>query len=300
MTLDQEIAKEPGFLAMLTEKTFEHQGVSLNYAVGPSSGPPLLLFHGITRLWQDYVPLIPVYQGRWQILAIDWRGHGRSSRHPGQYLVMDYVQDAIALIETVCKEPVTIHGHSLGALVAAGVAARIPDRVRGIILEDPPAAELIQGLRDTPFHAFFTGWQRLAAADLSVAERTQVMANMILPAGVGQPPARLGDIRDLTLLRLSSRCLRDLDPAVLDPLLHGGWLQDYDQPAIMASVKCPTLFLRSDMSLGGMMPVEIGKRLAATMRDCLPAEYPGTGHAIHWLALEKISLHSLAFLESLR
>ena len=137
-------------------------------------------------------------------------------------------------------------------------------------------------------------------ADFAVADRTRVMADMLLPAGSDLPPTRLGDIREATLLRMSARCLQDMDPRALDPLLDGTWLKGYDQAAVMAAVSCPALLLRADMRTGGMMPAENARRLASVMADCTIIDFEGTGHAIHWLAAEKTARHVLAFLESLR
>ena len=49
----------------------------------------------------------------------------------------DYAADALAFVEAL-PSPATLYGHSLGALVAASVAAALPGRVAGVVLEDPP------------------------------------------------------------------------------------------------------------------------------------------------------------------
>ncbi len=284
---------------MLKEGSFEAAGVTLHYATGPASGPPLLLLHGVTRRWQDYVPLLPVFSTRWRVHALDFRGHGKSSRAGGRYRVLDHVHDAVRFVEQL-DEPVVIYGHSLGALVASGVASQVPERVRGVVLEDPPAASLVQGIRQTPFHAFFAGMQRLAGNGMTVAERTRQLAELRLPVGIDQPPLRLGEIRDSTSLRFSARCLQELDPEVLTPLLEVRWLDGYDQDSVMARVRCPALLLRADERFGGMMPRADGEQLAARMADCTVIDLRGCGHAVHWLEGEKTVRFVMGFLESLR
>ena len=83
---------------MLNEQLFHHDGLSLNYATGPRNGPALVFFHGVLRRWQCFVPLIPSLSSRWQIHALDHRGHGGSSRPKSGYLVRDYVGDAVAFV----------------------------------------------------------------------------------------------------------------------------------------------------------------------------------------------------------
>jgi len=285
---------------MFTEHMFDADGLALNYASGPATGPPLLLLHGITRRWQDYVPLLPVFQTRWQVFALDWRGHGRSSRSPGRYQVMDYVNDALAFVQNRLNEPVVIYGHSLGALGACGVAALAPERVRAVVLEDPPSAALIRGIRQTSFYTIFSRMRQLAGNGLTVAERTRELAEMGLPGGVDQAPMRLGDLRDATSLRFTARCLQDMDPEVLTPVLEVRWLDGYEQQTVMAGVRCPALLLRADERFGGMMSVGDVKQLTSTMADCTVIDLRGVGHTVHWLEGEKTIRFVLGFLESLR
>src|SRR4051812_47158999 len=105
---------------MLTERTFETGDVSINYAEGPRSGPPLVLLHGVTSRWQRFLTLMPVLTQRWHVVAADLRGHGRSGRVPGRYGVMEYAQDVIGLIRHLGDEPAVVLGHSLGAMVGVG------------------------------------------------------------------------------------------------------------------------------------------------------------------------------------
>ena len=101
------------------------------------SGPVLVLLHGVTRCGADWEPLLPALAEDWTVIALDQRGHGTSPR-AGSYLVTDYVADAVRFVREETAGPIFIFGHSLGAMVAAAVAAELPDRVGGIILEDPP------------------------------------------------------------------------------------------------------------------------------------------------------------------
>ena len=80
---------------MLNEQLFHHSGLNLNFATGPRNGPAFVFFHGVTRRWQSFVPLIPALSTRWHIHALDHRGHGQSSRAKFGYLVRDYVRDAL-------------------------------------------------------------------------------------------------------------------------------------------------------------------------------------------------------------
>jgi pimeloyl-ACP methyl ester carboxylesterase len=62
----------------LLEQSFDCGQLQLNAAGGPRNGPPLILLHGVTRCWQDWRPVLPELMTRWQVFALDYRGHGGS------------------------------------------------------------------------------------------------------------------------------------------------------------------------------------------------------------------------------
>ena len=112
---------------MMIEQTSQVRGLRLAHRrVGPGTGPPIVLLHGVTRGWVDWTPILSSVAARWQIWAPDARGHGNSEWAGGKYKIVYYINDAIAFITTHVKEPALIWGHSLGAMVAAAVAAIAP------------------------------------------------------------------------------------------------------------------------------------------------------------------------------
>ena len=283
---------------MLTERRLELNDCTLRLFSGPPNGPPLLFLHGVTRCAHDLAPLFPAVLPRWQVHALDFRGHGKSDRMGGRYRVADYVEDALAVLRTF-SEPAVLFGHSLGALVAAGVAAAAGDRVRAVILEDPPSASLLNNLRATPFFALFSGMRLLAGDPAPVAEVARHLAAIPMP-GPGGTTLRLGELRDPAAVRLGARCLKDVDPDVLVPLIESRWLDGYDVEATMRGVKCPCLILRGEESLGGMLNRAEADQWAAWMADGMVIDVPGVGHLIHWIATPQATRYVLNFLESLR
>jgi pimeloyl-ACP methyl ester carboxylesterase len=272
--------------------------VPLNCAIGPPNGPRLLMLHGITRRWQDFVTLLPVLAMRWQVHALDFRGHGKSERRPGEYHVIDYVHDVGGFLTSRSPEPVVLYGHSLGALVAAAVAAQWPAAIRAVILEDPPSEAFVRNLHSSPFYAMFSGLRRLAAAGHSIDETTHELAELRLPGPNGNTLMRLGDLRDPTSLRFTARSLQDLDPTTLDVLLDGDWLAGYDYRSIFRAVRCPALLLRADENFGGMLPRSDADELAKLIASCCLVDFPRTGHLLHWMATETISRLVMGFLEA--
>lgn len=282
---------------MLTERFIDTGETHVYVLSGPDEGPPILFLHGVSRIGRDFAPLFPVLAHSWKVQAIDHRGHGKSGRVPGGYRITDYVRDAAAIVHTF-HTPVVLFGHSLGAVTAAAVAAAEPDRVRAVILEDPPSAAFMGNLDRTSYFPQFTAVQKIAGQNRRVSEIARDLANIALPQPTGKT-ARLGDFRDASMLRFSARCLPDLDPGVFDPLLDGSWFDGYDEHAIWKAIKCPVLLLRGEEARGGMLPANDANRMAATIADCTRVDVPGVGHLIHWLATEACVRLVLGFLESL-
>ena len=72
---------------------------------------------------------------RWYVVALDLKGHGRSS-HPasGWYHYVDYFDDLRAALDHFGWERLTWLGHSLGGTHASLFAALYPERVETLLL----------------------------------------------------------------------------------------------------------------------------------------------------------------------
>ena len=162
----------------------------------------MLLLHDVTRCGADWEPLFPALAEDWTVIALDQRGHGGSPRGD-RYLVTDYVADAVRFVREEAAGSVVIFGHSLGAMVAAAVAAELPDRVGGIILEDPPFHTMGNRIAGSAWQAQFIGMRKAASRGGSINEITGALANIRLPAS-GGGFKRLGELRDRASLAWSA------------------------------------------------------------------------------------------------
>ncbi|WP_299495411.1 alpha/beta hydrolase [uncultured Shewanella sp.] len=104
---------------------------------GREDKPLLLALHGWLDNANSFEPLA-AYLNDYQVLAIDWPGHGYSDHHPGHYPLhwVDYIFD-LQLLMTYLeqkKAPVAIIGHSLGGIVASAYTAAFPEHVNKLIL----------------------------------------------------------------------------------------------------------------------------------------------------------------------
>jgi pimeloyl-ACP methyl ester carboxylesterase len=116
----------------------EAAGVRLTYLEWGSSGPPLLLLHGITsdaHAWWRLGPAL-VAAG-YHVFALDMPGHGDSAETDDHR-----IEPIAALVATVLRsrasDPAVVIGHSWGGAVALTLAT-MPDAppLRQVVLLDP-------------------------------------------------------------------------------------------------------------------------------------------------------------------
>lgn len=108
-------------------------GVTVRYRVaGPDNGrTPLVLVHGTAGSIDGHFGYIfPMMAYRQRVIALDW------SEPAGETVELEHlVAQVRAVIEDAVPEgPVTLLGYSLGACVAAKVAAEMPGKVANLIL----------------------------------------------------------------------------------------------------------------------------------------------------------------------
>lgn len=106
---------------------------------GDNSKPLLIALHGWLDNANSFEPLSK-YLDDYQLLAVDWPGHGLSQHRPGHYPLhwIDYLYDLELLIETITavKPIYGVIGHSLGGIVASAYSAAFADKVpRWIFIE---------------------------------------------------------------------------------------------------------------------------------------------------------------------
>ncbi len=100
--------------------------------------PPTVLlvhatgFHG--RLWDEVIRALPV---SWRVLAVELRGHGRSSKQ-GPFDRWEYfAQDLVELVDHLALGPIIAAGHSMGGWAVCYTALAKPRAFRHLVLIDP-------------------------------------------------------------------------------------------------------------------------------------------------------------------
>lgn len=104
---------------------------------GDGDRPAMLLLHGAllqSHVWDFFC--LDMRQ-HFHIRALDLPGHGNSDwATDGDYSRARVASDVASLIEQLELKAVTLVGHSFGGAVAVMVAARLPERIRALVMVD--------------------------------------------------------------------------------------------------------------------------------------------------------------------
>ena len=115
---------------------FQDDGLTLSYLDSGGSGRPLIALHAHWMEGVTFAPLAAALAPQYRLVALDQRGHGHSDHAP-TYTRSDYLGDLASLLaELDLAEPPVLLGNSLGGVNAYQFAARRPELVRALIIED--------------------------------------------------------------------------------------------------------------------------------------------------------------------
>jgi pimeloyl-ACP methyl ester carboxylesterase len=96
-------------------------------------GPPVLLIHGVGLNADAWEPQIVTLSGRRRVIAVDMPGHGQSDLLPEGARLDDYVAAIAGFIDALGISPLPVVGHSMGAMIALGLALDHPRKITVLV-----------------------------------------------------------------------------------------------------------------------------------------------------------------------
>jgi len=115
-----------------SETHIQHEGAQIWCSIFGKGAPVILLHGGLGHSgnWGYQVPTL--LKAGYQVILIDSRGHGHSTRdeRPFRYELM--ASDVLAVMNALHLEKVSLVGWSDGAVIALMVAEKNPQRVAGV------------------------------------------------------------------------------------------------------------------------------------------------------------------------
>jgi pimeloyl-ACP methyl ester carboxylesterase len=200
------------------------------------------------------------------------RGHSGSGHTPGAYRLHDYAGDVHEFITKLIGEPAIIYGHSLGALVATGLAALHPEDVRCLVLSDPPLYYHDTLTRDT---FWLQEFQELY--DFVLAHPDPVEMDAWLAQNFPNMPPERRQERVLSL--------QGIDPGLIRAIRDDELMADAPLVEMVPRVRCPVLLLRGDPELDSALRPQDVEFARGAFPSIRLLEVKGSGHNISLLPL---------------
>jgi len=171
-----------------------------------ASGLHFVLVHGGAHsgsCWERLVPELEALPQVAGVLAVDLSGRGRRAGvRPLEEITREhYIADVVADIEGADLRDVVLVGHSLAGISVPWAAARLPERVRHLVLlsttTPPPGRSVNDVMAEHPLSPLRRGidFQRMFCNDLGEAE-----AQWLLTRLCDEPPGPLGEKVDAVSL----------------------------------------------------------------------------------------------------
>lgn len=233
-------------------------GGYLAYHRTGGSGPALVLSHGLTDNGLCWSRFAAALADEFDIVMLDARGHGGSTRMPSGDAPGPGEDLAEAVEALGLARPIMI-GHSVGARAAAAFAAAHPGRAAMAILEDPPLLSPVNCTEMRERRARFR--QHVAGLQLMSAEE-------IAAYGHEQSP---GWHADEFAAWVEGK--QQVDPEAL-PEFTTPWQHDF------AAIAAPTLLICGEAERGGMVTPALAAEAAALNANIRAVRIEHAGHNI--------------------
>jgi pimeloyl-ACP methyl ester carboxylesterase len=226
------------------------------------AGPPLVFLHGMADAARAFVMVMHRLLDRHTCIAYELPNGQTDGSALARYLLRDYVDDLIGLLDHLGLRQVVVLGSSFGSTITIAALAAAPHRFTRSVLQNGFARRPLTGAQRRLSQAarywpgYFGTWPAIYEAIMSRVERPTLA---LLPPAVtsffhekhGRTPIRASALRTLAIGRT------DLRP-------------------LLPTIRTPVLLIGGD--LDPLVPREIERELEAGLRDVRRVELAPCGH----------------------
>ncbi|MBV9357577.1 MAG: alpha/beta hydrolase [Chloroflexi bacterium] len=245
---------------------------------GSRAAPPLLLIHGITGSSLTWWRVGPALADQFHVVAIDQKGHGDSWKPADGYRYLDQAREAAVCCDMLGLEQPVVIGHSWGGGVALALATSTDLTVSRLVLEDPAL-----------------GGQQ-ATAEQHQQRRREFLARVGLDQAAAEAYARSHRLSwwsdEDAAARIDAACKGS--PTAVAAVLEAS---DRDGRALLGRLRSPTLLVRGEPELGGIVDPET-VRIAEQNPVIRVRTIPGAEHSVHGSRFEPFMAQVRAFLSA--
>lgn len=246
---------------------------------GDADATPLVALHGWLDNAASFSLLAPLIASRHRVIALDLPGHGHSDHLPAacrHYHYTDYVQAVLDALDALALPRCTLLGHSLGAGIAALVAATAPERIERLLLIEglgplgDDGSRTLERFRDALASTPANTKSLRVFRDIDQAARARAMASG-LDAQLAQPIIERG-LRQTDAgwqWRSDPRLTRATPVRLAEAQIH----------ALLAGIQAPTALLLAEPATPYLPTAPMAARAACVPR--ITTEHLAGGHHLH-------------------
>jgi len=244
------------------------------YAMGPQTGPPVVLVHGLGARAEDWQNLaLYLVRAGYRVYLPDLPGYGQSEKPAAfSYSVPDEAAVVVDFLDALGLRQVDLGGWSMGGWIAQRVAAGQPARVSKLLLFDSA------GLHEQP------SWDTRLFTPSSPAELDQLDA-LLMP----NPPT-VPDFVASDILRHSERNAWVIRRALASMLTGRSTTDD-----LLPGLKMPVLIVWG--AEDRITPLSQAEKMHRLMPQSLLDVFPGCGHLAPSQCAAQIAPDVVAFLK---
>ncbi len=224
-------------------------------------GLPIVMLHAFPlnrTMWRQQISEL---SKKFQIIAPDFRGFGKSQRTSKPYLIDKLAEDIYALMRKLEIPKFVLGGLSMGGYVALAFYRNYPDAVQALILADTRAeADTDEGKKN-----------RKALAEQVIKDGPRVIAEQLTPKLLGKTtlakrPLLVKQVKKI----ISSTSITGIANASL------GMAFREDSNPLLPSITCPTLILVGEED--ALTPVPQSENLHRNIQNSEMVVIPAAGH----------------------
>ena len=227
------------------------------------AGLPVLFLHAFPlnrRMWQGEMEGL-LREGRYRLVALDWRGFGESEIDREILTMETLADDVAALMDWLGMEGAVLCGLSMGGYVAFAFLRKYPQRVRGLILADTrPEPDSEEGKAN-----------REQLARLAETQGVEAVADLQIPRLLSEETRRQRPEVEAQVRRLIAAATpRGIAAA------SRGMAQRADARGLLPTIRCPVLVVVGE--LDQLSPPSLAQEYAARIPQAQLQVIPRAAH----------------------
>lgn len=239
-------------------------GIEIFYTRTGGDKPKIVLAHGITDSGLCWHQLASDLEANYDVIMYDAYGHGKSTRiNPEKRF--DLAEDLHDLILALDLGKPGVIGHSMGAASAANFAAKYPDMLSLLVLEDPPWSDRKPDENQVKTH--LKEWKE---RNLSAKQKT---VKQLIKLKKKESPNW-----EEAILEPWAQAKLDFDPAVFDhrPVKQIDWRVQ------AKAISVPTLIITGDNALGAIVTPKMGVEAIQLFDEAEFGHISAAGHCVRY------------------